>query len=95
MKEQWIIGVCNTDGDGVDLIGFYGTEEEAKEKLVQMVQADRLEDDGYDYGTESIDNVSVRWNGTELYAYGCYSDYHIDYSAKRLNDILKSGYSGT
>lgn len=87
MKEEWIIGICNTDGDGVDLIGFYGTEAEVKAKLVEMVQEDKLEGGRYEYGTESIDNVGVRWNGTELYAYGCYSNYHIDYSAKRLSDI--------
>jgi hypothetical protein len=88
MKHQWIVGVCNTDSDGVDLIGFYGTEDEMKAKLVEMVQEFRLEDDSYEYGTETVDEVDVRWNGTELYAYGCYSDYHIDYSAKRLKDIV-------
>jgi hypothetical protein len=88
MKEQWIIGVCNTDCDGVDLIGFYGTEDEVKAKLVEMVQSDRLEDDGYEYGTESVGEVDDRYYGAELYAYGCYYDYHIDYSAKRLKDIL-------
>ncbi len=90
MKEQWIIGICNTDSDGVDLVGFYGTEDEVKAELFGMVQSDREEDDGYEYGTESVDEVEVRWNGTELYAYGCYYDYHIDYSAKRLSDILES-----
>lgn len=87
MKEQWIIGVCNTDSDGVDLIGFFGTIEEIKVKLVEMVQLDSLEDE-MDYGTESVEEVDVSWDGKELYAYGCYSDYHIDYSAKRLKDII-------
>ena len=89
MKEKWIIGICNTDCDGVDLISFFGTEEEMKAKLVEMVKDDRNEDDGYEYGTESIDDVDTRRNGTELYAYGCYYDYHIDYSAKRLRDIFE------
>ena len=90
MKEQWIIGICNTNGDGVDLIGFYGTEEETKAKLVDLVQSDAREnDDGYEYGTESVDEVAVRYQNTELYAYGCYYDYHIDYSAKKLKDIVE------
>ena len=92
MKEQWIVGICNTNGDGVDLIGFYGTEDEMKTALVDMVQFDREvdEEDDYEYGTESVEEVEVRYNGTELYAYSCHYDYHIDYSAKRLSDILES-----
>lgn len=89
MKEQWIIGICNTEGDGVDLVGFYGTEDEMKAELVGMVHSDSEEDDSYEYGTEDVNEVSIRYGGTELYAYGCYSDYHIDYSAKRLKDIVK------
>ena len=88
MKEQWIIGVCNTGYDGVDLYGFFGTEDEMKAELVKMVQSDRLEDDTYEYGTKSVDEVEVRYKGTELYAYGDYYNYHIDYSAKRLKDII-------
>ena len=89
MKEQWIIGICNTDCDGVGLIGFYGTEDEVKTQLVDMVQSDRIEDNSYEYGTECENDVSVRYGGTELYAYGCYYDYHIDYSVMRLKDIIE------
>ena len=91
MKEQWIVGICNTNGDGVDLIGFYGTEDEMKAALVEMIQSGRTDDeeDDYEYGTESVEGVDVRHGGTELYAYSCHYDYHIDYSAMRLSDILK------
>ena len=37
MKEQWIIGICDTSEDGVDLISFYGTETEVKEKLIECI----------------------------------------------------------
>ena len=90
MKEQWIIGVCNTDCDGVDLFTFCGTEEEMKEKLVEMVRYDKENDDSYDFGTESSDEIRTVCKGgdLELYAYGNYCNYHIDYTAKRLKDIL-------
>ena len=88
-QEQWIIGICNTACDGVILLSFYGTEKEIKTKLVNNVQSDRSNDDSYEYGTETVDEVEVRENEAVLYAYGCYSDYHIDYSAKRLRDIVK------
>lgn len=89
MREQWIIGVCNTNGDGVDLYGFLGTEEEAKEELVSMVLADKLEnEDEYDYGVESVDKVKDY--GKELYAYAVYYDFHIDYTAKRFMNIIRN-----
>lgn len=88
MKYKWVIGICDTEGDGVDLVGFYGTEDEMKAKLVEMVQNDREYSDSYVGGTESVDEVAVRYSGTELYACGSYSCYHIDYSAKRLDDFI-------
>lgn len=87
---DWIIGVCNTDADGVTLYRFRGTIEETKEKLVSLVSGDRENDEeNWDYGTEDVDEVQVNDNGLgyDLYAYGCYSDYHIDYSAKELAHV--------
>lgn len=60
---------------------FIGTEEEVKEKLLDMVQEDREKDEvNWEYGTESVDDVQDG-GCLEFYACGCYSDYHIDYSA--------------
>lgn len=88
MKEQWIIGICNTDCDGVKLVGFCGTEDEVKAKLVRMVKEGAKNDkERWDYGTASTKEVEKDYLGN-WYAFGNYSCYHIDYSAKRLKDIL-------
>lgn len=63
---------------------FIGTKEEVKRKLLDMIQEDREEDKvNWEYGTETVDDVQDR-GCLEFYAYGCYSDYHIDYSAVLL-----------
>lgn len=69
MRVNWIIAKCNTAaaGDGIELMQFVGTEDEAKEQLV----ASEVQRDVFG----------------NLYAYGCYSDYHIDYSARILGEI--------
>ena len=87
MREQWIIGICNSGLDGVCFTSFCGTQDEAKMKLIEMVQDDRREDDTYEHGTEIPEEVSVEYGGA-LYAYGNYYDHHIDYSAKSLKDII-------
>lgn len=82
---DWIVGICNTGADGVTMYRFRGTIEEMKEKLVSLVSEDRENDtENWEYGTEEKEDVQVNDNGLgyDLYAYGCYSDYHIDYSAK-------------
>lgn len=86
MKDQWIIGICSSAVDGVCLIGFCGTEDEIRSELVKLVQEDKGNDDTYDHGTETPDEVA--YYGGEMYAYGSYLDYHIDYTAKKLKDIL-------
>lgn len=90
-RYNWLIGVCNTDGDGVSMYQFFGTKEETKQKLVEMIDTDRnnIKEEGCDewnHGTESVGDVEERglW---ELYAYGCYSNFHIDYSAVELAHI--------
>ena len=82
---DWIIGICSSGAGGVRFLRFRGTTEEAKQKLCSLVQEDRSNDiENWDYGTEEPEDVQVQDGGLgyDLYAYGCYSDYHIDYSAK-------------
>lgn len=85
--ENWIIAKCYTAGDGIEMKQFVGTEEEVKEILAGMAVDDASENKAeFEYGTVDASEVGNDCFGS-LYAYGCYSDYHIDYSARRLADI--------
>ena len=87
---NWIIGICNTGADGVVIYRFRGSIDEMKEKLLSLINKDRNEDsENWDYGCESIDDIRAEDNGLgyELYGYGCYYDYHIDYTAKEFAHV--------
>lgn len=83
--ERWIIGECNSEGDGVSLYQFAGTAEQVKNEIVRMVISGKDEED-YEYGSEEIRQISTQPDGS-LYGYANYSTYHIDYTAKKLSDI--------
>lgn len=84
--EDWIIAIANTSSDGVVIHKFNGTENDVKELLVDFAYADSINDiESFDCGTETIDDIEN--NGTELNAYGIYDDYHIDYTAIKLDKI--------
>lgn len=89
-RYDWIIGICNSEKDGVELLRYRGNKEEMKEKLVSLIHADRLMDkELWEYGCESSDDIQVEDNGLgyELYGYGNYINYHIDYTAKEFAHI--------
>lgn len=83
---RWIIAISDSEGDGVQLQSYTGTEQDVVRLLLQLVAEDKAKDEeGFDYGTEEMDDVSV-CNG-ELNAYAVFSGNHIDYTAKRI-DLL-------
>ena len=89
-RYDWIIGICNSGRDGVELLRYYGSKNEIKEKLVSLIKADQAMDiDVWEYGCESVDDIQIEDNGCgyELYGYGNYIDYHIDYTAKEFSKI--------
>lgn len=83
--EKWIIGVCNSEGDGVSLYQFAGTAEQVKKEMVRMI-IDGKDEEDYEYGSEETYQISTQRDGS-LYGYASYSTYHVDYSAKKLSDI--------
>lgn len=88
--KNWVIGICCSEADGVDVFRVHGTEAQVKKYLANCVQADReVDEDKYESGTESADQVSVDADTGELNAYGTYSDYHIDYTARIEAEPLK------
>lgn len=88
---DWVIGICNSAADGVTIYRFYGTKYDVKQKLLFLVLKDKKNDEeNWEYGTESIEDVRDEDNGLgyEWCAYGNYSDYHIDYTAKEWSHIV-------
>lgn len=89
-RYDWIIGICSSGTDGVKLLRFVGTKEEIKTKLMQLILEDKANDEeNWDFGCESANDIRDEYNGLgyEFYGYGCYHDYHIDYTAKEFAHI--------
>ena len=90
-RYDWIIGVCSSEASGVRLLRYRGSIIETKEKLLSLIAEDRANDDkeAWDHGCETVDDISSEDNGLgyELYGYGQYQDYHIEYTAKEFAHI--------
>ena len=84
MLTKWIIAIGNTEADGVRMLYAIGSVDQIKRALVELALEDKDNDEkSFDYGTE--DNKTN--NVTALNAYNVFSDYHIDYTAQRLDFI--------
>lgn len=85
---RYIIGISCSDSDTIGIYRFEGTEEQVERCLYNLVQEDRAEadPDGWDYGTESIEDIYKEHNS--FYAYAGYGDYHINYQAVPEEDTL-------
>lgn len=90
MCKEWIIGICSSENDGIDLHRFKGSVEEVKRKLVDLVEKDMHEDkENWEFGSLDLNLITDQSNGCEheFYAYGCYSNYHVDYTARELAEL--------
>ena len=74
-----------------------GTEKDVKEYLYKLVSEDRdnvksnAREDIWDYGTESVEDICLNaYNTNELYTYGCYDGFHIDYVARPYDGIVEN-----
>ena len=55
---DWIVGICNTEADGVRIFRFRGTIEEMKEELVSLIKEDRNNDEeNWSYGCDEINDI--------------------------------------
>lgn len=41
MGNNWLVGICNTDGEGVTLRRVCGTKDQVKEYLARLVNEDK------------------------------------------------------
>lgn len=88
--HDWVIGICSSEANGVRILRFRGSVEEMKAKLLSLIEADRNRDsDNWEHGSENIEEIDDLSNGLgyELYGYGNYVDYHVDYTAKVLAHV--------
>lgn len=86
-RKTWFIATGGSACDDVYLEKVVGTEEQVKEYLFGLVCRDKEGDiENWDFGTETVDEIQKKPNG-HLYAFGCFSDYHIDYVAILDADI--------
>lgn len=93
MLTKWIIAIGNTEADGVRMLYAIGSVDQIKRALVELALEDKGNDEeSFNYGTEDISDVTETIDAninevTELNAYNVFSDYHIDYTAQRLDSI--------
>lgn len=93
MLTKWIIAIGNTEADGVRMFYAIGNVDQIKRALVELALEDKGNDEeSFDYGTDDVSDVVETADGeinkvTERNAYNVFSDYHIDYTAQRLDFI--------
>lgn len=93
MLTKWIIAIGNTEADGVRMLYAIGSVDQMKRALVELALEDKGNDkESFNYGTEDISEITETIDAninevTELNAYNVFSDYHIDYTAQRLDSI--------
>ena len=91
--HTWIIAIKNTASNGVRMFRANGDVREIKKVLIRLALEDRLSDEeNFDYGTENSSDVEETVDGkineiTELNTYNVFSNYHIDYTAQRLDSM--------
>lgn len=93
MLTKWIIAIGNTEADGVRMLYTIGSVDQIKRALVELALEDKSNDEeSFNYGTEDISDVEETVDSktndvTVLNAYNVFSDYHIDYTAQRLDSM--------
>lgn len=90
-KYKWIVGICSSDGDHVDIIRVDGTVPQVREYLARCAVEQGRERE-FDFGTECADDVEIEarddwWVPTKMYAYASFLDAHVDITATRLGTI--------
>lgn len=91
MLTKWIIAIGNTEADGVRMFYAIGNVDQIKRVLVELALEDKGNDEeSFNYGTEDMSSVEETVDDktnevTVLNAYNVFSDYHIDYTAQRLD----------
>lgn len=91
MLTKWIIAIGDTEADGVKMLYAIGSVDQIKRVLIELALEDKGNDEeSFNYGTEDVSEITETVDAninevTVLNAYNVFSDYHIDYTAQRLD----------
>lgn len=91
--KTYIIGVGGSDCDGIDFEIITGTKEDVIDRIWEIMEEFRLEDEeDPDIRCEKNEiGVYDKLHGCDrLYGYVCYYDHHVDIEAKALDEILEN-----
>lgn len=87
--NEWIMGICDTEFDGIEYVYVLGTEEQVKEYMLKLIKEERETEekkDLFDFGTETIEELQTRSDGS-IYGYNNFEWGHTDYEATKTNMI--------
>lgn len=91
--KGWVIAIGNTAGNGIIMMYAIGSVDQIKQALVEIaLEYKNNDEENYESGTKNVSDVDElidsRTNEvTELNAYNEFSDYHVDYTARRLDSM--------
>ncbi len=94
VEEEWIVGISGSEMSDVKTEVVTGTRTQVKYYLLSLVNSDRSGDNNWDFGTESIREISENAETGKLYAYGSYSECHMDYTATPVKTIKRKALGG-
>ena len=85
-KFNWIIGSCDSSSEGIVFERVYGTFEQAKAYMLEL-----MEQDARYHDSEDFDFTTDYADGEGWYGVNCYYDSHIDFSlVKESNCLVKT-----
>ena len=91
-KYDWIITIANSAASGSKIFRFFGTIEEAKQKILNLLLDDKDMTDENMWLSGSEDICDILYMDKEINAYANYQDYNdnfysIQYTAKKFADV--------
>lgn len=93
VTAKWVIAIGNTAVDDIKMFSVNGDVKKVKEALVKLALEDKKNDEeSFDYGTQDVSGIDEDIDDNnvviKLNAFNVFSDYHINYTALRL-DAMK------
>lgn len=88
----YIVTVCSSEASGVRVTSFIGNEDQAKKHLIKLIKDDMANDpENFDFAPVKICEIETDKDGT-LSGEAVYSDYHIEYQATVLKNIIEDDW---
>lgn len=93
VTAKWVIAIGNTEVDDIKMFYVNGDVKKVKEALVKLALEDKENDEeSFEYGTQDVSGIDEDIDDNnvviKLNAFNVFSDYHINYTALRL-DAMK------